>query len=68
MKLMHLDALVFLKVAMEYLIQQVYRVQFPHVQQNHGFAKPVVLESLILHVNCAQIQVTLLFWMKSGCF
>jgi hypothetical protein len=63
---MYLDALVFLKVAMEYPTQQVYRVQFPHVQQNRGFAKPVVLVLQILCVNYVQIQVMLLSWMRSG--
>lgn len=56
-KISYLDAVVFLEVAMEYLTQQVYQVQFPHVRQNHGFAKRVVLESQILHVNYVQIQV-----------
>lgn len=63
---MFLDALVFLKVAMEYPTQQVYRVLFPRVQQNRGFVKPVVLVSQILRVNYVQIQVTVLSQMGGG--
>lgn len=64
---MYLDVLIILKVATEYLTQQVCRALYHHVQQNHGFVKRVVLGSQILHANYVQIQVTLLLQIfKSG--
>lgn len=69
-QLMHLDALIFFKVAMEYLTQQACRALYHHVRQNRGFVKHVVLGSQILRANYVQIQVTLLFrFCKSdSCF
>jgi len=49
--------LLFMKVAMEYLTQQVYPALYRRVQQNHGFVKHVELELQILLVNYVQIQV-----------